>query len=279
MSDQSDPEDILSNSLETLYGYTPITHSSPGSHFTYKRVRPYVNRPDEPPLEITLSTPDTHAQNWSLHASSIWVSSLYIADHLEDLHLDTATPINDGHPLSVLELGAGAGLPGILIAKTYPHVHVTSSDYPDAALVRALRDNVLRNGAADRCRVVPHAWGADIADLIAGPRPPAFDVILAADTLWNPELHALFINTLRAALARSDRARVHLVAGLHTGRYTMQSFMCAVQQVGFQVVEATEREVHGSGVRPWSVEWMEEEDERERRRWVVWIVLKWNFGR
>lgn len=262
----SDPEDILSTSLETLYQYSPITHSSAGSLFTYTTKSTSVS--NVPPITVTLRTPDTLPANWSLHASSIWVSSLYIADHIVDLcfgqHRTTMK--------HVLELGAGSGLPSILIAKTYQKFIVTASDYPDDYLIRALSENVDRNRVSERCRVVPYAWGTEIS---AFGVPATFDFIIAADTIWNSELHAPFIDTLCLALKKSLGSRIHLVAGLHTGRYTLQAFLSAVTKVGLCVESAVEREVNGEARREWSVIRADWEDEQERRRWVVWIVLKW----
>ena len=261
-----DPEDILSSSLGTLYDYTPITHSSPGGSFTYTK-RSEDQDPHLPTHTITLSTPDTQAEHWSLHASSIWVSALYVADHISELGLPTNTP------LRLIELGAGAGLPSILIANSYPHIHVVASDFPDPLLIHTLRSNVARNDASANCSVVPHAWGTDPSALL-----PAADVVLAADTLWNPELHAALLRTTCAVLARTPAARAHFVAGLHTGRYTLDSFLRAVSETGLELVEATECEVQGEGRRrEWEVRRAEseDEDERERRRWVVWSVLRW----
>ncbi|KAI0061001.1 hypothetical protein BV25DRAFT_821652 [Artomyces pyxidatus] len=258
MSDSLEPEDILASSLESLYDYTPITHSTPGALFKY-------TSPNDPELSITLSTPDTAAENWSLHASSIWVSALYIADHLSELG------IPDTETTHILELGAGAGLPSILIAKAHPRVHVVASDYPDDNLIHALEQNVARNDVAGRCRVVPHAWGAD-STALGSP----FDVVVAADTLWNSAMHASLLTTLCGVLARTPGARVHLVAGLHTGRYTLGAFLREAEGRGFVVAEAVEREVSGVGQRAWDVERDEGvEAERERRKWVVWMVLRW----
>ncbi|KDQ61533.1 hypothetical protein JAAARDRAFT_171788 [Jaapia argillacea MUCL 33604] len=269
MDSECDPEDILSSSLETLYEYQPITHSSAGSLFTF---HPKHSPPTSPTPTISLITPDTDAANWKLHASSIWVSALFLADHLAELHL------GDGLELNVLELGAGAGLPGILIAKLYHNVRVTLSDYPDQKLMRTLSDNVKRNDVVNRCRVVPYDWGSDPSPLLP-PYPlkstPGFDVILAADTLWNPELHSRFIDTLRLTLKRTTSARAHLIAGLHTGRYTIQAFLREMGETKLFVESVVEREVSGEGRREWCVERAESEDERERRRWVVWMTIKW----
>lgn len=275
------PEDIFEASLEGLFDLAPITHSSAGSVYTY-------NTPSTrlPPYSIVLSTPDTRAENWSLHASSIWVSSLYISDHIEELTLEDVSSRASLGRLHILELGAGAGLPGILIAKTYSNfVHVTSSDYPDEHLIRALKQNVDRNNVQDRCRVVPFAWGSNISGLLPkadhsedpSQMVQGFDVIIAADTLWNPDFHGLFIDTLVSALARTADARIHLVAGMHTGRYTIQSFLNAVSMnTGLEIVEVTERAAKGDSKRNWDVKRAEGEDERERRRWVVWIVIRWS---
>lgn len=276
-----DPEDIFEASLEGLFDLAPITHSSAGSVYTYHTPSTRL-----PPYSIVLSTPDTRAENWSLHASSIWVSSLYISDHIEELHLEDTSPGTLSGHLHVLELGAGAGLPGILIAKTYPRfARVTSSDYPDEDLISTLQQNVGRNNVQDRCRVVPFAWSSNASSLfpkLDGSDDPSrtvkgFDVIVAADTLWNPDFHGLFIDTLVLALTRTADARIHLVAGMHTGRYTIQSFLNAVSKnTGFEIVEVTERSVKGESRRDWDVGRAEGEDERERRRWVVWIVIRWS---
>ncbi|GJE98087.1 hypothetical protein PsYK624_143090 [Phanerochaete sordida] len=287
---QLDPEDVLGDSLQTLYDYAPITHSSAGSLFRYtlparapSAATPETTEQPAPDV-ITLETPTTHAGNWALHASSIWTAALFAAAHPEHLALEQHIALarqSGGAPVRVLELGAGAGLPSIVLAKTYTQdVHVTASDYPDAALVRALRENVARNGVAERCAVVPHAWGADAAPLLAGTArnggaDAGFDVVLAADTLWNPEAHALFLGTLRAVLRRTRGARVHLVAGLHTGRYTLQAFVRMLREYGFVLEEAVEWEVGGAGTRAWDVARAEGEEEKERRRWVVCMRVKW----
>lgn len=287
-----DPEDILSSSLQTLYSYTPITHSSAGSTFTYTTPTTSDNS-QSTPISVTLRTPDTHSSNWSLHASSIWVSAIFLADHVRELDLDNL--LRDRGPkrrLEVLELGAAAGLPGILVAKrlsernsTTGHWGVTLSDYPDEDIVRTLEDNVKRNELESCCRVVPYAWGSDVSSLIpqlpsdsasADISAPGFDLIVAADTLWNSEMHAPFRQTLAQTLRRTPAARAHLIAGLHTGRYTLHAFMAALDADALEVERAEEREVAGGAVRAWCADREDAGDERERRRWVVWIVVKWS---
>ncbi|KAH9846140.1 hypothetical protein C2E23DRAFT_606100 [Lenzites betulinus] len=269
----SEPEDVLSESLESLYDHVPVARGSAGSIYTY--------HPEDGGLAITLTTPDTQASNWALHATSIWSAAIYVADHIHDLQIDrrSARARADGRPLSVFELGAAAGLPSILIAKRYSDVLVTCSDYPDDTLIRTLEENVVRNEASDRCRVLPYAWGSDPSALLSpkvlGDAGHGFDLVLAADTLWNRDAHGIFLESLQHTLRRSPDARVYLVAGLHTGRYVLQTFFSLLDDAGFVPEEITERRVGAVEERPWSIDRAEGEDEQERRRWIVWIVLKW----
>jgi len=272
-----DAEDILFDSLQTLYDYRPITLATQGSLFTYTSTSTYSsNCETNIPISITLRTPDTQASNWSLHANSIWVSSIYLADHVDDLNLHlyiNSKSDSEGEKVRVLELGASAGLPSILVAKLFPGGLVTVTDYPDDELIKTLKNNVEENNIADRCKVLPYAWGSDPTVVLSS--STGFDVVIATDTLWNPELHPIFIDTLKSTLKKSSSSRIHLVVGLHTGRYTIQAFLAQVQQnTGFYVESISEREATGSSTRTWDV-FRSEEDEGERRRWIIWMILAW----
>ena len=80
---------------------------------------------------------------------------------------------------------------------------------------------------------------------------------------------------LRQVLRRTEDARVYLIAGLHTGRYTLHAFMRMIEDYGLVLVSTVEHEVNGTQSRPWDVSRAEGEDEKERRRWVVDMELKW----
>lgn len=266
-STMADPEDLLSESLESLYDHVPVHYSSAGSTFAYTTTLGSLKS-----TTIALTIPDTQAANWSLHANSIWVSSLYIVDHFEELHLGDRSG-----PLRILELGAGAGLPSITIARIYNEVQVTCSDYPDPDLIRSLNENVRANDVQTRCRVVPYAWASDASELLGTECQiglPGFDIVIAADTLWNSDKHRDFVLSLQQTLKRSPESRVYLVAGLHTGRYTIQAFINLLGEHGFVLELVEERGIRDPETRPWTVD-RADEDERERRRWVVWMVLRW----
>ncbi|THH30105.1 hypothetical protein EUX98_g4086 [Antrodiella citrinella] len=262
--------------------------SSAGATFVYT-----PTSSPRPPTQIVVKVPDTSANNWSLHASSLWTSSISLADHIDDVHIpellqlevaSVQVPERSGHPLRVLELGAGAGIPAIYVAALYgAEVQVTASDYPDPGLIRTLEENVKRNNVGNNCKVVPYAWGTDPTCLLRSFTPNAlardqdrFDLVLAADTLWNADSHRPFLETLTATLRRTTHARVHLVAGLHTGRYTLRSFMDLLPSHGLDIDSLGEWNGDGRTSREWYLHRGDEgEDERERRRWVLWMSLKW----
>ncbi|KAL1747838.1 putative methyltransferase-domain-containing protein [Schizophyllum fasciatum] len=261
MEEAESVEDVLSDALFTLYDYQPITHASAGQRYTYEY--PSSARP----LSITLTTPDTDAANWELHASSIWTSAVYLADHIEEINIPPDA--------TVLELGAGAGLPSIVLAALNPHASVTITDYPDPQVLATLGENIASNQVASHCRAAGYAWGTDPAPVLRY-APSGYDVVLAADTLWNPTLRGAFIASIEATLRQTAEARAYLVAGLHTGRYTLQAVMDAISNSSRLVVESlVEREARGSEQREWNVARADSDDDRERRRWVLWIVLKW----
>lgn len=264
--------EIFSDSLSTLYDHTPISSSSnPGSIFIYTNES----------ATLHLKIPDTKPENWSLHASSVWMSSVFLADHIHLLELDRY-----GHlpKIRVLELGAGAGLPGILIAKTRHDVQVVLSDYPDQGLIDALNQNVAANTSGGSAHVVPYDWkSGDVAPFYAL-SPGGFDVIVAADTLWNVDLHGPLLQSFESLLSHDGQdlstPSVNLIAGLHTGRWAIQAFLKAVEdRRQFRLHRVAEiRAKSGKSKtleeRDWEVE-REGEDESDRRVWIVAITMGW----
>ena len=129
---------------------------------------------------------------------------------------------------------------------------------------------------------MPYAWGDDVSRIL--PQTGGYDLILAADTLWNAASHGLFLDTLTRLLNPSPESRIHLVAGFHTGRYTISAFIRAIglsrrvftdgTVAYLEVAKIEEREVEGDRRRLWLEE--REDDEAGRRRWVVWIEIRWS---
>jgi len=109
-------------------------------------------------------------------------------------------------------------------------------------------------------------------------------VIIAADTLWNVDLHGAFLQSLESLLGPnadgSSTPSINLIAGLHTGRWTIQAFLKAVEDRSrFQLHRVVEiRANSNNGTTPeersWGVE-REGESEGERRAWVVSVTIGW----
>jgi predicted nicotinamide N-methyase len=121
--------------------------------------------------------------------AELWPSALVLADLL---------PTELTGRLRVLEIGAGLGVPS-LCAALAGH-DVTAADWaPDS--VDLLRDNAVRNGATLRAQ--RWSWVDDPA-----PLAPPFDVVLAADVLYEHRNVAPILTALPRLLAPGGRALV-----------------------------------------------------------------------
>lgn len=289
MATDVEAEDILGSSLQSLYAYMPVTFW--GNVFVHKR------------SGCTFESPEPESANWALHAASIWIASLFLADHIDEVihraHTMAATsPRRETGTEETLELGAGSGMPGIVLAKRLcSHFsddiarRVTLSDYPDPSIIACLHQNIARNNIPPTCiRVVGHVWGDN--NTIAGLGFNSFDTIIAADTIWNSESHIPFCQTLQMTLKKSPDARVYIAAGLHTGRWTIESFIHKLTRFAFHLESITERFTGMSSFnqpdegmslssnsmfndRSWAAQRIGE-SEADRRQWVVWMVIKWD---
>ncbi|KAK0206220.1 putative methyltransferase-domain-containing protein [Desarmillaria ectypa] len=88
---------------------------------------------------------------------------------------------------TVLELGSGTGLVGIVAAKLGANVWVTDQ----APLLDIMRQNVLRNNLISSCTIAELNWGEPIPAGI-----PAPDVVLAADCVYFEPAFPLLVQTL-----------------------------------------------------------------------------------
>ena len=182
---------------------------------------------------------------------------------------------------TVLELGAGTGLAGIIAAKAGAK-EVVITDYPAEEVLVNLRGNVERNlgpEERERCCVRGHEWGVvpgfhdsrkpyghdEVVDSAAKERPegeansaasqdisfPAphharhFSRLLVADCLWLPSQHS----NLHASIAYflSSHGYALVVAGFHTGRAKMAGFFDAdaLAAVGLEVQSIVEKDPVG----------------------------------
>lgn len=129
------------------------------------------------------------------------------------------------HNKSVLELGAGAGLPALTCALNGA-ASVFVTDYPDPELIENLHYNI------EHCPLLPdppritakgYLWGAPTTLLnnpstptpipststapAAAAGPPTYDLLILADLLFNHSEHAALLTTLQQTLARTASAQ------------------------------------------------------------------------
>ena len=136
----------------------------------------------------------------------LWNAGRTVADYIEE----RASQLIEGK--TILELGAGAGLPSLICAiKGASTVVVT--DYPDADLITNLAFNI------DHCKLFPtegiiHAkgfiWGAAPDQIMAYlPRDQSaggYDVLILADLLFNHSEHSKLLDSVKRTLKPSPKA-------------------------------------------------------------------------
>lgn len=169
----SSPDDALeffADSLESLYDHHVPAKGDPLALFNYTPP-PSSGLPQ--PLTVRLPPQQVN----ELFAHFVWNASLRMADMLAEGKLRV-----EGE--QVLELGAGAGIPGLVAARMgasrvrcnhtssaclalsaeRPFLQVVLSDYNDPLLIANLRDNIPlafpdSPATRERIQAVGHSWG------------------------------------------------------------------------------------------------------------------------
>jgi nicotinamide N-methyltransferase len=258
---EDDTLDVLADSLGVLFDYTPVA-VAPKKTWVHER------------SGITLAVPQVaEAKNWGLHADAIWASSIFVAEKLDMFFGHDGL---DGR--RVLELGAGAGMTGISIARRWNDVRVVITNYPDVGILRTLQQNVARNisendgnrGLSEqRVQVRGHAWGSG-----EGIDENHYHVVVAMDTLWTSETHVPLCQSIARALKREEDCRVYVVAGIHTGRWVLDAFLKRIVQYGLCIDYLVELHVRDGYEREWYAG--REEAPEEGREWLLYIRLRWS---
>ena len=155
---------------------------------------------------MTLRTPHCHANEPDIQGHYLWnggqVLSTYLQQHASNL----------AHGKTILELGAGAGLPS-LVAAILGAKKVVVTDYPDTDLIENLTQNIatcfLLPQPATTVVAEGYLWGASTQSVLAHlPSPDqGFDVLLLADLLFNHSCHDALVSTILHMLARTSDAR------------------------------------------------------------------------
>ncbi|ORX38621.1 hypothetical protein BD324DRAFT_370912 [Kockovaella imperatae] len=253
-----DPLNIYDTGLSNLFSIPPIAFSTTSPTSLYIYGPPPAAR-TQTPIRLRVPTPGASVFN-KLQANHVWLSALYLADQI------TTGEVQLGS--RVLELGAGAGLPGI--AACLLGCDVLSTDWGDEDILACLESNFNRNcetKSAGHWAAMSHEWGSDPIKLLAfgshpsgedkavsnigshDPKPKRFDTLLLADTLWVSSAHSVLLDSIQALLAPKGMA--HIAAGLHTGRWPVESFIKQAEERGAHIERV--REVRWAGAGQWEV--------------------------
>jgi len=180
MSD-SEPCDLF-HEAEDLSALQP---AGPSHHFTN------IERPSDLG-SIKLRMVTRHAL-WGDH---LWNAGQWLATHF-DLHPELV------HGKSVVELGAGAGLPSVISALCGARLTVVT-DYPDPELVENLQWNLDINVEGDahkRSHSRGFLWGASVHELLTLNGCQKYDVLILCDLLFNHSEHQKLIKSCQELLA------------------------------------------------------------------------------
>jgi len=162
-----------------------------------------------------------------LLADHIFSPALLLAERIERRLIDLSE-------CSVIELGAGTALPSLLASTLpTPPALVVVTDYPNDLILTNLQRNVNRNftSITASCTVQCHGYerGKDPDHLLRplpsqGRRQPSvgYDAVILSDLLHFDQSHGALLDSVCMLLARNDRARVYVAAGVYT-----KSDMCA----------------------------------------------------
>ena len=179
-----------------------------------------------PDLEALIDIAAFEADERIPYWADVWESAIVLAEELAGL---------DGRGLSLLELGCGLGLPGLVAARA--GFAVTATDYEEPAL-EGVRYNAARLG-----------FDSIVTGVLDWRRPPPdlgrFDRVVAADVLYEPHHAAALAGVIAATLAPDGTA---LVADPCRARAA--GFPDACRAAGLTAEKTRARRPHGATAGP-----------------------------
>ncbi|KAG6861405.1 hypothetical protein C0995_000534 [Termitomyces sp. Mi166 len=205
---------------------------------------------------LTLQIAQKQGKANTLLADHLFSPALYLAERIER----GLFPAQTGS--TVVELGAGTGLPSLLLATTSDHpALVVATDYPDENILENLKKNLEKNrpNFQPTCRVecVGYEWGTNADLLLKLLQDPSknqtprqgYDIVILSDLLHFHGSHDVLISSIQALLSRLENSKVHVSAGKYTHRNVCEDFLRKGREAGlvFEEVLAGPEEAGWNG--------------------------------
>ncbi|KAI8504863.1 Histidine protein methyltransferase 1 [Branchiostoma belcheri] len=170
----------------------------------------YVTAPQSKSLEASTSESDL-VPNVYEGGMKIWECSVDLVEYLSEIALSWTS-------LKVLEVGCGAGLPGILaLTKGAEKVHFL--DYNEEVLRNVTIPNVVLNAGTDldasKCQFFAGDWSS-VQKLLTEESESTndkYDVILTSETIYNTDSYQKLHDLMKSTLA--PRGTIYLAAKTH----------------------------------------------------------------
>ncbi|MCO5598801.1 hypothetical protein L7F22_052900 [Adiantum nelumboides] len=312
-SDQQkdDPIDFFESSIESLFGHHQAATGEPGQLCTLHLEG--IDREDDEGIKYRIPQSDTN----KLFAHYQWDSGLFLGRLIyknskgtKDVEDDNAQspcvsaiirPEADVRQKTLLELGAGTGIPGLISAK-YGASSVLITDYPDKGILAALNENIQFSSVQKNAKAIGLDWANDkTIKNILQQYPKRFERILCADVLWLSSSHQSLLNTILSMLAKTSTAKCIIVSGFHTGRRALSKFFAMTfaqnlrpskdingKPIVFEFNVVTNQARQWSGKQSFiSTQKQDDSDEEEqqdnmddfteRTKWLLYVCLEWDL--
>ncbi|KAL8852175.1 MAG: hypothetical protein Q9221_002885 [Calogaya cf. arnoldii] len=229
---------MSSDEADVLDGIGDIIFQEPSDYYPPPKPATYESKTLQTGEALQLRLVG-HSPLWGHH---LWNGAQVVTDYL----YDHARELVQGR--TILELGAGAGLPSIAAA-IWGAKQVVVTDYPDEDLVENMQMNI--DAAKD---VLPrsanivakgHVWGASTEPLLSCLRPGwcGFDTLILADLLFNHSQHAALVSTIQSTLVHLPHARALVFFTPYTPwKFDKDmAFFDLARKGGLQVVKVVEK--------------------------------------